>query len=51
MGAFTTFSTFISETSQLLSDQELLLGFANVSFQVIVGIGAFYLGLFIVRAI
>lgn len=49
MGAFTTFSTFISETSQLLSNTELLIGFANIAFQTVTGMGVFYLGLAIGR--
>ena len=51
MGAFTTFSTFISETSQLLSDAELLIGFLNVTVQVVTGIAMFYFGLAIGRVI
>jgi len=45
MGPFTTFSTFISETGQLLSDSALLLGLANVAPQLTVGIGVLFLGL------
>lgn len=51
MGAFTTFSTFVSETGQLLSDAELLIGFANIAFQLVTGLGVFYLGLAIGRTI
>ena len=51
MGAFTTFSTFVSETSNLLSDAELLIALANLAFQLVTGIGVFYLGLAIGRAI
>jgi CrcB protein len=51
MGAFTTFSTFVFETSQLLSDAELLVGLANITFQVVTGLGVFYLGLAIGRVI
>ena len=45
MGAFTTFSTFISETGQLMSDSALLIGLANVALQLTAGIGVFFLGL------
>ena len=51
MGAFTTFSTFISETSQLISEAELLIALSNMAFQLITGITVFYLGLAIGRAI
>lgn len=51
MGAFTTFSTFISETGQLLADAELLIGFANVALQLVAGFGGFFLGLAIGRII
>ena len=51
MGAFTTFSTFVSETGQLLSDAELLLGLANITFQIVTGIGIFYLGLAVGRTV
>ena len=51
MGAFTTFSTFISETGLLFADSQLLAGFGNVLFQVTSGIAAFFLGLMIGRLI
>jgi fluoride exporter len=51
MGAFTTFSTFIAESGQLLADRELLLGFANIALQVIAGLAVFYLGLGLGRVI
>jgi CrcB protein len=51
MGAFTTFSTFVSESGQLLSDAEVLVGFANVAFQLVTGLGVFYLGLAVGRTI
>lgn len=44
MGAFTTFSTFVSETGQLLADAELLIGLGNVAFQVVAGTGIFFFG-------
>ena len=45
LGSFTTFSTFISETSQLMTDSEMLAGLGNVAFQMISGVGLFFLGL------
>ena len=51
MGAFTTFSTFISETGQLLSEAELLIGLTNIAFQIAIGLGLFYLGVGIGRTI
>lgn len=45
LGSFTTFSTFISETSQLLSGAELFIGFINMASQLVLGIGVFFLGL------
>jgi CrcB protein len=51
MGAFTTFATFAAETGQLFSDGELLIGFANITFQLVTGLGVFYLGLAIGRTI
>jgi CrcB protein len=44
VGAFTTFSTFIGETNQLLADSEVLLGLGNVALQVLVGLALFALG-------
>ncbi len=51
MGAFTTFSTFIAESGQLLSDRELLYGFGNLFLQVGLGLAAFYVGQAAARAI
>ncbi len=51
MGAFTTFSTFASETGQLLADSELLAACGNVMLQVVAGIGALFLGIAVGRTI
>ena len=51
MGAFTTFSTFISESSQLFSASEFFLGMGNIVFQLVVAVSVFYLGLAIGRTI
>jgi len=45
MGAFTTFSTFISETGQLLADSEWALASGNVLLQNALGVAVFFLGL------
>jgi CrcB protein len=51
MGAFTTFSTFIAETSHLLTGTQLLMGFINIALQLVAGTGAFLLGLGLGRII
>lgn len=51
LGSFTTFSTFISDTGQLMADSEMLFGLGNVLFQVIAGTVLFFLGLAAGRAI
>ncbi len=43
-GAYTTFSTFILETSNLIRDGELLFGFLNVIFSVVFGFILFRAG-------
>ena len=45
MGAFTTFSTFAFETSQLLDDAEWGLALANLAGQIVVGMICVFLGL------
>ena len=44
-GAFTTFSTFMLETSNLMKDGENFLAFANVAASVVVGFVVFKLGI------
>ena len=44
LGAFTTFSTFGSETLNLLRDQETFLALANIGGQVLLGLVAVWLG-------
>ncbi len=51
LGSFTTFSTFVSETSQFLMETEVLLALANMAIQVLLGIAVFYLGLSVGRII
>ena len=43
-GAFTTFSTFILETFQLMKGGEFLKASANVSMSVVIGFFVFYIG-------
>ncbi len=45
MGAFTTFSTYMFETQQLLEDSQYLLAFGNLGLQNVLGLAAVILGL------
>jgi len=45
MGAFTTFSTFMFETSGLMRDAQWALALGNVALQVIVGLVSLFAGL------
>ncbi len=49
MGAFTTFSTFAFETTQMLRDSQWLWAAGNLTVQNFVGIAALFLGLAIGR--
>jgi CrcB protein len=51
MGAFTTFSTFVSESSQLLADGEYAAGIGNVFMQNGVGIAFFFVGMALGRVL
>jgi fluoride exporter len=51
LGGFTTFSSFTFETFQLIRDGELLLASANAVGQVVIGLGAFWAGTTLVRAL
>jgi CrcB protein len=51
LGAFTTFSTLVSESSQLAMDSEWLLAIANLFGQNALGIAAYFLGLALGRMI
>ena len=51
LGAFTTFSTFASETGQLLADAEWALAAGNMLLQNALGVGMFLAGLALGRAV
>ncbi len=51
MGAFTTFSTFMFETGQLMGDKEWVLAFGNIAGQILVGLVFLFLGLAVGRLI
>lgn len=44
MGAFTTFSTFMFDTSNLMRQAQWLLAFGNLALQLIVGLASMFLG-------
>ncbi len=48
-GAFTTFSTFILETSNLTKDGESLYAFMNIALSVVLGFLVFRLGVMLAR--
>jgi CrcB protein len=50
-GAFTTFSSWMLETSDLFKNGEVALGIANLGVSVVAGLGLFFLGEFIARSI
>jgi CrcB protein len=45
MGAFTTFSTLMFESGQLLTGGRAVLAAANIGLQVVAGLGCLFLGL------
>jgi len=50
MGAFTTFSTFVSETGQLLAHSRWLPAGGNILLHNALGMALFFLGLAVGRA-
>ncbi|MFA5167870.1 MAG: fluoride efflux transporter CrcB [Candidatus Omnitrophota bacterium] len=50
-GAFTTFSSFILETSNLTKDGESLYAFMNIALSVVLGFLVFRLGVMLARAV
>lgn len=51
LGSFTTFSSFVYETSELLRDNQWGLALGNLAAQNILGIAVFFVGLFIGRLV
>ena len=51
MGAFTTFSTYIFESRQLLADSEWILAFANLTGQILIGLAALLTGMALGKAL
>ena len=51
LGGFTTFSTFMLETANLIKDGENLLAFVNVMASVVVGFLVFRLGVILAKVI
>ncbi len=49
LGSFTTFSSFMFETSELLRDNQIALALGNLAAQNILGIALFFGGLFLGR--
>ncbi|MFH0809180.1 MAG: CrcB family protein [Pseudomonadota bacterium] len=49
LGAFTTFSSYAFETSQLLRDSQWAAAAGNVALQNLAGISALFMGLFVGR--
>jgi CrcB protein len=51
MGAFTTFSTYAFETSQLIQNSQYVLAFANGAGQLVIGISVMLIGLALGRLV
>ena len=51
VGAFTTFSTFMFESGGLLRDEQWTLAFANLAFQIIVGLVCLFIGFAVGRLV
>lgn len=50
-GAFTTFSTFMLETSNLIKDGEIFRAFLNVAASIVIGFAVFRLGVLLAEMI
>jgi CrcB protein len=50
-GAFTTFSTFILETGNLVKDGQVIVAFLNVLLSLIIGFTVFRIGIFLAKSI
>ncbi len=51
MGAFTTFSTFMFETGELIKDSQWLLAAGNLAIQNVLGLAAVFASWALVRAL
>jgi CrcB protein len=51
MGAFTTFSTYIFETGELMRDSQWILATTNIFAQIIIGLFCFFIGLSVGRIV
>ncbi len=51
LGSFTTFSSFVFETSELLRDNQWGLAIGNIAVQNVVGVVLFFAGLFLGRLV
>src|SRR5262245_3143276 len=51
LGGFTTFSSFGNETMNLIRDSERFLSFMNVACQLVLGLGAVWIGRALVEVI
>lgn len=49
MGAFTTFSTYVSETGQMMENSQWLLAGGNILLQNALGLALFFAGMAMVR--
>ena len=51
LGAFTTFSTFAFESGDFLRDGAMGAAFVNVLANVVLGLGLFFVGVWVVRSV
>lgn len=51
MGAFTTFSSYIFDTRELIRDSQILLAFGNIALQNITGLAFLMIGVYVARSI
>lgn len=49
LGSFTTFSTYIFESGQMMREAQWLFAAGNLSLQIMIGLGAFFVGQAITR--
>ena len=51
MGAFTTFSTFIFESSRLMDERQWAMAILNIVVQIVIGLGFFVMGGAVARVV